>query len=323
VGEAPGVELAAVVDPDHRALGQADTIPGCTTLDEALAAIECDAVLVTSPPRTHHAVAKTALEAGKHVLCEKPLATSLKDALDLVWTADRAELFVAVSQNYRYNAPFRAVRRVLGEGHLGDLASISVRCKRDTRTLFAPDDFRYSMRHTYVLDMSIHHFDLIRAATGREVRGVFARSWRVPDSLFVHHPAVVAVLDIDGGVPVVYEGDWATRGPETSWNGEWEIVGEGGRLLWKGDRDDRGTGEVLLQSWGEEPRPVEQENLEFVERMATLQTLREAIEDGRPPETTAEDNVKSLAVVLGCVASIENGDRVDVAALLAAGGAKL
>jgi predicted dehydrogenase len=323
VRKAPGVELAAVVDPDRSALGQEDAIPGYAFLDDALAAVECDVVLVASPPRTHHAVAKTALEAGKHVLCEKPLATSLEDALDLVGTADRAGRLVVVSQNYRYNAPFRALRRVLEEGHLGGLASISVRCVRDTRTLFAPDDFRYSMLHPYVLDMSIHHFDLIRAATGREVRGVFARSWRVPDSPFVHHPAVVAVLDLDGGVPVVYEGDWATRDPQTSWNGEWEIVGERGRLLWRGDREDRGSGEVLLQSWGEEPRPVEQENLEFVERMATLQTLREAIGGDTWPETAAADNVKSLAVVLGCVTSIENGDRVDVAALLAAEGAKL
>jgi predicted dehydrogenase len=318
VREAPGVELAAVVDPDQGALRQADATPGYAFLEDALAAVECDAVLVTSPPRTHHAVTKTALEAGKHVLCEKPLATSLEDALDLVGTAHRAERFVVVSQNYRYNTPFRAVQRVLEEGHLGDLAAISVRCMRDTRPLFAPDDFRYSMRHPYVLDMSIHHFDLIRAVTGREVRGVFARSWRVPDSLFVHHPAVVAVLDLDGGVPVVYEGDWATRGPETSWNGEWEIVGERGRLLWKGDREDRGKGEVLLQSWGEEPQPVEQGNLEFVERMATLQTLREAIRGDGWPETAAADNVKSLAVVLCCVASIENGDRVDVAAFLEA-----
>jgi predicted dehydrogenase len=323
VREAPGVELAALVDPDHSALGRADVIPGYASLDEAFAAVDCDAVLVASPPRTHHAVAKIALEAGKHVLCEKPLATSLEDALDLVETADRAERFVAVSQNYRYNAPFRAVQRVLEEGHLGDLASIHVRCVRDTRTLFAPDDFRYSMLHPYMLDMAIHHFDLIRAATGREVRGVFARSWRVPDSPFVHHPAVVAVLDLDGGVPVVYEGDWATRGPETSWNGEWEIVGEKGRLHWRGDNEDRGTGEVLVERWDDEPRPVGQEDLAFVERAATLQKLREAIEDGRPPETSAADNVRSLAVVLGCVTSIENGDRVDVAELLAAGGAKL
>jgi predicted dehydrogenase len=134
---------------------------------------------------------------------------------------------------------------------------------------------------------------------------------------------VAALLDLDGGVPVVYEGDWATRGPETSWNGEWEIVGEEGRLLWRGDREDRGKGEVLLERWDEEPRPVEQGNPAFVERAATLQVLREAVEDGRPPETAAEDNVRSLAVVLGCVRSIESGEKVDVAALLAASGANL
>ena len=43
------------------------------------------------------------------------------------------------------------------------------------------------MLHPYVFDMSIHHFDLIRPATGPEVRGMFARSRRVPDSPFIRH----------------------------------------------------------------------------------------------------------------------------------------
>ena len=319
---APGVELAAVVDPDPEARRYAETAPGYGVLEEALQSVECDAVLVASPPGTHHAVAKAALRAGKHVLCEKPLATNLRDAFDLVEAADRAERVLMVSQNYRYNAPFRAVQRLVMEGELGKLASIRMSCRRDTRAQFAPDDFRYSMRHPYVLDMSIHHFDLLRAATGRDVGGVYARSWRVPDSPFVHHPAVAALLDLEG-VPVVYEGDWATFGPETSWNGEWEIVGEVGRLLWSGSKEDRGTGEVVLERWGEEARLIEQRDLEFVEREATLQALRAAIDGGGPPETSAADNVKSLAAMLGCVSSIESGEPVDVAALLAAKGAKL
>ena len=323
MAEAPGVELAAVVDPDPEARRYVETTPGYGVLEEALEAVECDAALVASPPGTHHVVAKAALEAGKHVLCEKPLATILQDAFDLVETADKAGRVLMVSQNYRYNAPFRAVQRLVMEGELGELASIRISCRRDTRTLFAPDDFRYSMRHPYVLDMSIHHFDLIRAATGRDVRGVYARGWRVPDSPFVHHPAVAALLDLEGGVPVIYEGDWATFGPETSWNGEWEVTGEAGRILWRGSEVDRGTGAVVFERWGQEARLVEQHDLEFVEREATLQALRAAIESGEQPETAAADNVRSLAAMLGCISSIEEGEPVDVAALLAARGAKL
>ena len=323
VARAPGVELAAVVDPDPEARRYVEATLAYGVLEEALEAVECDAVLVASPPGTHHVVAKAALEAGKHVLCEKPLATTLQDAFDLVETADKAERVFLVSQNYRYNAPFRAVQRLVMEGELGELASIKISCRRDTRTLFAPDDFRYSMRHPYVLDMSIHHFDLIRAATGRDVQGVYARSWRVPDSPFVHDAAVAAILDLDDGVPVIYEGDWATHEPETSWNGDWEIVGGAGRILWSGSVEDRGTGEVVFERWGREPRLIEQRDLEFVEREATLQALRAAIEGGEPPETVGADNLKSLAAMLGCVSSIESGEPVGVAALLAARGAKL
>ncbi|WP_166176865.1 Gfo/Idh/MocA family protein [Rubrobacter tropicus] len=311
VREAPNVELAALADPAPKTREVAGT-PVYESVEAALAEVACDAVLVATPPGTHHAVAKASLEAGRHVLVEKPLATDLAGAFDLIEVAEEAGRFLMVSQNYRYNGPFRALRRAVGEGGIGDLVSIKISCRRDTRTLFGTDDFRYSMRHPYVLDMSIHHFDLIRAATGREVARVHARGRRVPDSPFAHHPAVSALLDLEGGVPVLYEGDWATREPETSWNGDWEVVGEEGRLLWRGDRDDRGVGEVLLERWGEAPRALATPEPEFTERAATLQALRAAVETGEVPETSAADNVRSLAVTLGCVRSVEKSETVDI-----------
>ena len=318
VREAPNVELVAVADPDPESRKAVAGTPGYGTVEEALAEVACDAVLVATPPGTHHAVAKAALESGRHALVEKPLATDLADAHDLVRTAEEVGRFLLVSQNYRYNGPFRAVQHAIMDGEIGDLVSVKISCRRDTRTLFAPDNFRYSMRHPYLLDMSIHHFDLIRAATGRDVLRVHARGRRVPDSPFVHQPAVSALLDLEGGVPVFYEGDWAgtPRGRETSWNGDWEISGEEGRLLWVGDGDDRGVGEVLLERWSEAPRRLGTPELEFVERAATLQALRAAVETGEAPETAAEDNAKSLAVVLGCLRSIESGETADVAALV-------
>ncbi len=320
VRDAPGVELVAVADPDPDARGAAYGVRCYGSLEEAITEIGCDAVLVASPPATHHAVAKAALEAGKHALVEKPLTTSLGDAFDLIRVAERADCVLMVSQNYRFNAPFCAVQRAMAG--LGELVSARIGCRRDTRTLFAPQDFRYAMRHPYVLDMSVHHFDLLRAATGRDVSSVYARGWRVPDSPFLHHPAIAAIVNLEGGAPVLYEGDWATREPETSWNGEWEIVGEEGRLLWRGDTDDRGRGEVVVERWEEGPKPLEQPNIEFVEREATLQALRAAIELGEKPETAAADNVRSLAAMLGCLRSIESGEPVSVAGMLAAAGAR-
>ena len=318
VRNAEGAELTAVVDPAPEARLFAEEELGLppesrhASLGEALEKAACDCVLVVTPPGTHHEVAVEALEAGKHVLVEKPLDTTLSGACALVEAASRAGRILMVSQNYRFNAPFRAAQGLLRSGVLGELTSVRIRCRRDTRTLFPPDDFRYSMRHPYALDMAVHHLDLLRAITGREVRRLHGRSWRAPDSPFRHHPTVAALIDLEDGTPVLYEGTWAHRGPETSWNGEWEIVGEAGLLTWSGAREDRNAGEVLLELWGEPARAVEQPQLALTERAAVLDALIAAVESGEEPETAASDNLGSLAAMLGLIESIESGAPFEV-----------
>ena len=314
--DAEGMVLVAVVDPDPAARRWAEDELGLApdlvyaSLDDALAGPACDGVLVVTPPETHHAVVTAALAASKHILVEKPLATTLADARDLVATAARAGCVLMVSQNYRFRRPARAAQRIIADGTLGDLLAVTIRCRRDTRALWPPDNFRYGMRHPFVLDMSIHHADLLRALTGREVRQVYARGWRVPDSPYRHDPAVIAVMTLDNGATVTYEGDWATREPETSWNGAWELLGEQGRLRWTGGETDPLTGDVTLEVWGEPPRPVEQPALAQADRLGTLQAFRAAVATGREPETSARDNVHSLAIVLACVESVERGEAV-------------
>lgn len=326
--ETAGVELVGAVDaaPGARRWAEEDLgLPAddCHgVLEEALAATACDAVLAITPPETHHAVVTEALDAGKHVLVEKPLAATMPEALSLVSRAADAGRVLSVSQNYRFTRPARAARRLVLDGVLGELVSARIVCRRDTRMLFPTGNFRYLMRHPYVQDMAIHHFDLLRALTGQNVARIYARSWPVPDSPYRHHPAVMALMTLDGGAPVTYEGEWATHGPETSWNGEWEIAGREGRLLWSGDREDRNEGEVLLELWGQPPRQVEQPEMPAVERAATLEQFRRAAEGGEAPETNAVDNINSLAVVLGCVESIESGSLVNTADPLAASGPK-
>src|SRR5579884_664910 len=312
--QADGVALVAVVDPDPAAAcWAADALDvAChPSLEVPLARTACDAVLLTTPPDTHRAMAIAALAAGKHVLIEKPLATTLADARAVVAAAEDAGRVAMVSQNYRWRAPARAVQRALAEGVVGDLIAIRIAFRHDGR-LWDADNFRYHMRHPLLLDMTIHHFDLLRAITGQDVSSVMARSWRVPDSPFAHRPEAAALLTLAGGATVVYDGSWATRRAETSWNGEWQVLGERGRLRWSGPDADPLTGEVTLEPWAEPPRMLAPPPLALSDRAGVLEAFRTAIATGQPPETSAADNIRSLAAVLGAVTSIEEARTVDL-----------
>jgi predicted dehydrogenase len=321
VAAAPGIELVAIAEPFEQARERvrADlngwSGPLVASLDEALAQADADAVLVITPPDSHHAVVTSALRAGKHVLVEKPLAPTIAEASDLIETADAAGRTLMVSQNYRFRRPTRTAAKLIAEGELGDLVNLRIYFQRDTRFLFE-GDFRYLMRHPLILDMSIHHFDLIRTITGQDVRRIDARSWRIPDSKYVHDPAAAALIELESGVPVVYEGSWASYVDETSWNGNWDIIGTKGRLTWTGGVTDGFAGELALTIWGEPPHIVEQVEVPFVDRAGTLEAFRESVLAGAEPETSARDNIRSLAIVLGCVESIERGTPVDIADLV-------
>ena len=311
-----GYEIAAVVDPDPASRAWAmETLrlPAEAIFAEPDAALRnggVTAALITTPPETHRAVAETALMAGLHVLVEKPLATTLADAEAMAAAAEASGKTLMVSQNYRYTWTARAVREQILRGDAGELLGVRVRFRRDTRAQFREDDFRYRMRHPLVLDMAIHHFDLLRAITGLEPLTVDARSWRVPDSPYTHDPACAALMTLTGGIPVIYDGDWAAHGRETSWNGDWELTGSKGRLTWQDDT-------IALSRWGKEevaPVPIIPEPTDG--RIGVLDAFADSLNRGSIAETDVRDNIQSLALTLGCVASIETGAPVEVARLL-------
>ena len=315
-------ELVGVVEPhtDNRAWGVAtlglpeDRI--FPTIEEALTGVECDAVLVVTPPETHLAVAAAALRANKHVLVEKPLTPTLEEARAAIQEADDAGKFLMVSQNYRFRAPARAIQRLVREGEIGPLVSVSLNCQRDMRGYYEATNFRYLMRHPYVIDMSIHHFDQIRALTGENAVSIHARSWRVPDSPFRHDPSMAAMVTLESGAPLLYQGSGATYRTLTSWNGEWELVGEEGKITWTGGVDDPEGGDVILQCWGQEPVEVDVDRSGPQGRELMLETFRQAVLTGQEPETSARDNINSLALVIACAASIDRGEPVQISEFL-------
>jgi predicted dehydrogenase len=308
---APGIEYAGAVDPDPAARAWAEhelaIQPGrlFASFADALLGAEFEAVLLVTPPATHHVIGLQAIAAGRHVLVEKPLAASLDDAAALAAAAEAANRTLVVSQNYRYRAPARAMQAAIREGAIGRIISVKAEHRRDTRTLWPAGNFRYDMHHPLVIDMSIHHMDLLRMLTGQEAVALDARGWRIPDSPYLHDPAVSALITLSGGAVARYEGNWATHDAETSWNGDWEVLGEDGILRWTGGVDDALTGDVTLQRRGEPIVPLPLPELGFVDRAGTLESFRRAVEDGMAPETSGRDNLGSLRIVFGMVEAVE------------------
>jgi predicted dehydrogenase len=89
--------------------------------EDLLADPDVDAVVIATPVSTHYPIAKAALEAGKHVMIEKPLADSSEHALDLIETAERVGRILMVDHTFIYTSAVRKMRELIDSGELGDI----------------------------------------------------------------------------------------------------------------------------------------------------------------------------------------------------------
>ncbi|HYI33583.1 MAG TPA: Gfo/Idh/MocA family oxidoreductase [Glaciibacter sp.] len=137
----PDWVLAAVCDLDRaRAEAVAALVPGTpvvTSLAELLEGNDIDAVAIATPARTHHSVTEAALEAGKHVMVEKPLADTGERGRDMVRHASDSGLILMADHTYCYTPAVVKIRELIEEGALGDILFID--CIRINLGLIQPD----------------------------------------------------------------------------------------------------------------------------------------------------------------------------------------
>jgi len=133
----PESRVVAVADTDQtRRERIAASTPGVQTLaraDTLVALPEVDAVVVATPTSTHYAVVKAALEAGKHVLCEKPLCTSSAEGEELAALARAKNRVLMVGHIFLFNSSLQKVKELMDAGEIGDIRYISA-----TRTNLGP-----------------------------------------------------------------------------------------------------------------------------------------------------------------------------------------
>jgi predicted dehydrogenase len=138
---APGCRVTAVCDLDSRRLMHMRRLyPGATRFAdyrEMLESPELDAVAVATPIRTHFPLAKAALLTGKHVLVEKPMASSSAECEELVAIAVSKGLVLMVGHTFLYSESVRKIKEIIDSGEIGEIRYIN--CQRLNLGLFQPD----------------------------------------------------------------------------------------------------------------------------------------------------------------------------------------
>ena len=277
-------------------------------LEVAISSISPDVVLDTSIPETRRRLAGLALEAGCHVLCEKPLAASMQEAEDLVQLAGSNERTLAVMQNRRYLPGSAQVRDLINSGAIGEIGLVCA----DFFIGAHFGGFRDSMENILLLDMAIHTFDQARYMTGLDCEAAYCHEFNTPGSWYQGNASAFCIFEMNGNVPFCYRGSWSAEGASTTWESSWRIVGSKGTLLWDGAAPP--VVEQVAQTTGftrATERVVSQ--LVWGDRLSAhagcLDEMVRALNAGTQPMTSAADNIKSLGMVFAAIDSASTNAR--------------
>ena len=139
---APSASLVALCDPDVAACRRiADATPHAATFSDidAMLRADIDAVYVATPNHLHRELTEKAARAGKHVLCEKPMATSLSDARAMVEVCAQNGVVYATAFDQRFHAAHQQLREIIADGELGEITLARVHYACWTPPSWRPD----------------------------------------------------------------------------------------------------------------------------------------------------------------------------------------
>jgi predicted dehydrogenase len=196
-------EVVGVVDLDEDRLDNVlsefklESARGFTSYEKALTESGCDGVMIATWARTHGALAKPALDAGRHLLLEKPFSLDIREAKDLLDVAEERNLKIVVIQQWRFLPGLRTFRRLLssgvfGEPQVGHMASYKARGGE------YPDS-----PHSQLWQMTVHEIDALIAIMNQPVVEVFGHSYRPPETTWKRESTVTAELTFQNGCRVV------------------------------------------------------------------------------------------------------------------------
>ena len=277
------------------------------SLEELLADPEIEAVYVSTMNNLHAEQTIAAAAAGKHVLCEKPLALELDEARAARDACAEAGVVLGTNHHLRAAPTIVAMKRLLDEGAIGEVVAARVFHARwlleelQTWRLESPE-----AGAGVVLDVSVHDVDAIRFLLGEEVAEVTALTANQGLAAAAVEDSVMAVLRMDGGQLVSIHDAFTVPHAGTGL----ELHGSTGSLIGREVMMPDPVGEVLLRR-EDELEPVDVgERYPIYERV--VERFDAAVRGDGEPVASGEDGVRSLEVALAIRRSAAEGRAVTV-----------
>ncbi len=306
---AAGVDIIAIygINPEETAaLAAGSGAEPMSELDRLLDAV--DVVDICTPTHTHARFALAAAAAGKHVVCEKPLARNPEDAAAVVDACRRGGVKLLVGQVVRFFPDYVAVKEQVDQGVIGKPAVL-----RLSRVTYLPTKGEGNWFHDIeksgglVYDLMIHDFDYARWIAG-EVTDVFCKHATGSGS-HVAQSHALAILRHESGALSHIEGSWMYPRPTFRTRGE--IAGSEGLVSWDSDVDvplrlTKSTNK--LGSGIPAPRSLLAESPWTTE----IKHFAQVLESGAPARVDGEDGLAAVRISEAAMQSISTGRRVEL-----------
>ncbi len=274
-------------------------------LDVVLSSADIDAVFVGTTNDRHHAQTLAAITAGKHVLCEKPIAMTVAQAREMVAAAAARGVVLAVNHQQREQATVRRLRQLIGDGGLGPIRAARFahagRLREDLRTWRLTDP---SAGAGVELDLTVHDADLVRFLLGREVREVMAMT--VAEDGARANTSAMAILHLDGGALVsLYESFEAPSAEPAI-----EIHGEQATAICVGHTAQVAAGRLWLTRAGSSHREAVDVGPPVSPYAGVVQAFTAAVRGHGRPSASGEDGLRSLQIALAVQTAGHTGERI-------------
>ncbi len=312
------VDITAVVDLDlDRAKAVAEHLPSkpaiSTNYEEVLD--ELDAALVVLPHHLHHPVTVKCLEAGKHVMVEKPMANSEQECLDMIEAAKRNDKVLMVAYCMRFHPLVLKFKEVLDERRFGEVFQISIWTEQHTQR--EPDSWHCradTLGGGQFFSHGCHYVDLLLWMLGRPVKGIHMGTNLCTPWMEKEGTSNVTIEFEDGRLGYHF-GTWGARGTRLGYSfhahcekGMVELNLARGQVVYLGDVEKHVIGEhdpgqkelVLLEE--KHAKPTEVEMAHFID----------CIETGEKPLTDPISSLEGLKVIWKLYDAEEKNEMADL-----------